>query len=268
MHLPATLSRVLFALLCLITLHTGAQAGSACIEKLPTPESVRNALDLALSARNALDESGAQVALIARVGQDLSKYHLRFSHIGIVWRDHPEGRWLLVHELNECGTARSALFNEGLGNFFLDNMHAYETQIVIPGDALQQRIVQLLRGSTARSLHEPQYNMLAFPYSTKYQNSNQWTLEMLAAANASGVQINNREQAQAWLKLAGYQPTTLEIPTFTRLGGRIFRANIAFDDHPFERRMAGHIDTVTVESVVNFIETRDPQAREINLALK
>lgn len=268
MCLPNILSRALLGLLCLITLHTAAHAGSACSERAPTPESVQQALDLALSAKNALEDSGAQVALIARAGQDLSKYHLRFSHLGIVWRDHPEGRWLLVHELNECGTARSALFNEGLGNFFLDDMYTYETQIVIPGEAMQQRIVQLLRAGAARRLHEPQYNMLAFPYATKYQNSNQWALEMLAAANASDAKINTREQAQAWLKLAGYRPTTLDIPTFTRLGGRLFRANIAFDDHPFDRRMAGKIDTVTVESIVTFIESRDVEARELNLSLK
>jgi hypothetical protein len=47
----------------------------------------------------------------------------------------------------------------------------------------------------------------------------------------------------------------------------MFRANVAFDDHPFERRMAGQIDTVTVESVYRFIEQRDPQHQKIHLTL-
>ena len=46
------------------------------------------------------------------------------------------------------------------------------------------------------------------------------------------------------------------------------RANIAFDDHPFDRRMAGQIDTVTVESVYRFIAHREPDHRTIRVALE
>jgi len=41
----------------------------------------------------------------------------------------------------------------------------------------------------------------------------------------------------------------------------MFRANVAFDDHPFDRRMAGQIDTVTANAIVNFVRGRDPQAK-------
>jgi hypothetical protein len=83
----------------------------------------------------------------------------------------------------------------------------------------------------------------------------------------SELPVASREQAQAWLKLAGYRPITIEISAMTRLGARMFRANVAFDDQPFERRMAGHIDTVTVDSVMRFVRQRDPQAREITLSV-
>jgi hypothetical protein len=46
-----------------------------------------------------------------------------------------------------------------------------------------------------------------------------------------------------------------------RLGARMFRANVAFDDHPFDRRMAGQIDTVTTGAVLSWVRARDPQAR-------
>ena len=42
-----------------------------------------------------------------------------------------------------------------------------------------------------------------------------------------------RPRAQAWLQLHGYQPTTLHISAFKRLGGRMTAANIAFDDLSF-----------------------------------
>ena len=53
----------------------------------------------------------------------------------------------------------------------------------------------------------------------------------------------------------------MQIRALTRLGARMFRANVAFDDHPFDRRMAGQIDTVTTDAIVNFVRGHDPQAR-------
>jgi hypothetical protein len=243
-----------------------AQAGTACEATMPDVASFTKALKLAERTLAALDKSGAQVALIARVGQDLSKYGLRYSHMAYVWRDHPQGRWLVVHELNQCGTAHSALFDEGLGNFFLDDMFAYETRIVVPGVATQARIAAMLASTAPLRLHDARYNMLAFPYSTDYQNSNQWLLETYAAS-VSDMPIDGRAQAQAWLKLAGYQPITIDIPAMARLGARMFRANVSFDDQPFERRLAGRIDTVTVDSVLRFVHQRDAGAWEILVGL-
>jgi hypothetical protein len=253
--------RLLLATLIWQTL-TPAWAGQTCETKEVAPTTVALAMDLAWQTRQALDSSGAQVALIARVGQDLSKYGLRYSHMAWVWRDHPQGRWLVVHKLNNCATADSALYNEGLGNFFLDDMFAFETKIMIPSAQTQARAVAWLNSPNAAALHSAKYNMLAFPYSTVYQNSNQWVLETYAAMynNETG-----RSAAQSWLKANGYQPITIYIPTATRLGARMFRANVAFDDHPVGRRLAGQIDTVTVESVLRFIKQREPDSHEIVL---
>ena len=260
-----TFQHCFLALLLCATLN--AHAGRSCEDVPATATTVLQALELAGKTRKALDASGAQIALIARVGQDLSKYQLRYSHVGIVWRDHPEGKWLVVHELNQCGTADSALYNEGLGNFFMDNMFAYETLIMVPDTSIQQKLAMQLRSPLPLALHADAYNMVAYAFSTKYQNSNQWVLEMLAAAQSDNVAITSREQAQSYLKLVGYQPTTLNIPTFTRLGGRMFRANVAFDDHPFDRRMAGQIDTVTVASIERYLKRLQPDLNEITLQL-
>ncbi|MDB5949463.1 MAG: hypothetical protein JWR65_1318, partial [Massilia sp.] len=77
----------------------------------------------------------------------------------------------------------------------------------------------------------------------------------------------DRAQAQRWLRQAGYRPITIEVDAMTRLGARISRANISFEDQPFERRMAGHIDTVTVDSVLRFVLANDPQASQIDIRL-
>jgi hypothetical protein len=241
-----------------------AHAGNTCEEKKPQASDFIQGMALAQRTRAALEQTDAQVVLIARVGQDLSKYGVRYSHMAYAWRDHPQGRWLVVHELNQCGTATSSLFNEGLGNFFLDGMFSYEARIVVPSADVQQRLAAMLASNTPRRMHAPRYNMLAYPFNTAYQNSNQWVLESWAAA-MSEFPIADRTQAQAWLKLANYQPITLHIPAMKRLGGRMFRANIAFDDQPFDRRMAGQIDAVTVESVVRFVHQVDRGARDMDI---
>ena len=110
--------------------------------------------------------------------------------------------------------------------------------------------------------------MVAYPFSTRYQNSNQWALEVFAAAAARDAPVNNREQAQQWLKFAGYQPTELKLDAITRLGARVSRANIAFDDHPGELRWSDRIRTVTVESVFRFVEAREPDAVRLEVTRK
>ena len=127
------------------------------------------------------------------------------------------------------------------------------------------RLAQLATTRTPLRLHEPRYNMLSYVYSTKYQNSNQWVLESLAAAMAPPGQVETRAEAQRWLRSIGFQPPTVEISAATRLGARMFRANVAFDDHPYERRMAGQIDTITTDAVVRMARMVDPQARTMTV---
>jgi hypothetical protein len=238
-------------------------AGQGCRDEPLSVDEVRQSMALAQRTYATLDASGAAIALVARAGQDLSRYGLEYSHMGIVVRDHPAGRWTVVHELNACGTADSDLYMDGVGDFFLTDLVRYRAQVVIPAPDVQARVAALLAGRTARRLHEPHYNMLSYVYSTRYQNSNQWVLETLAAASAPPGAVETRAEAQSWLKSQGYRVPTVQIPAITRLGARMFRANVAFDDHPFERRMAGQIDTVSTEAIVDFVRGRDARARVV-----
>ena len=247
-----------------LAVSSNVHAGRACENRATSAATFVSAMGIADKTRQALDNSGAQIALLARVGQDLSRHGLRYSHLAFAWRDHPQGRWLVVHELNSCGTDQSALFNEGLANFFLDDLFAYEAKIVIPSPASQARIAAMLSSPRGAHMHTARYNMLAYPFADKYQNSNQWVLETYAASEEP-MAAANRQAAQSWLKLAGYRPTTLRVATGERLGARMFMANVAFDDHPFGRRMAGQIDTITVESVLDFIRRRDRQVTELTV---
>jgi hypothetical protein len=223
-----------------------AQAGRSCEARSPDAVNVQRAMTLAEHTARALDASGAQVVVLARSGQDLNRYGLAWSHLGLAYRD--AGRWRVVHKLNQCGSTQAAVYRQGLGEFFLDDLHEYKAGIVVPTPAVQARLLDTLgdNGRVTR-LNTPAYNMLAYPWSQRYQQSNQWALETLAMTQEPAA--TSRERAQAWLKLQGYEPTTLHLGALTRLGARATAANIAFDDHPNEKRFTDRIETVTVDSV-------------------
>lgn len=233
-----------------------AVAGTPCEEQVASPELLIRSMQMADLTRTALEGTGDEVVLIARVGQDLSAYRLTYSHAAFAVRAHPAGLWSVVHKLNACGTATSALYDEGLINFFSDAPVRYQAGIWRLAPAVQARLKAALLGTTARDYHEPQYSLAAYPFSTRYQNSNGWVLEMLAYAIAPKDAVRTRAAAQTWLAANGYQPTELALGTMTRLGARISKANIAFDDHPSSLRWKGRIQTVSVESIVTWLRTR------------
>jgi hypothetical protein len=171
--------------------------------------------------------------------------------MGLVYRE--AGAWRVVHKLNRCATAEASIYRQGLGEFFLDDMVEYQAGIVVFAPEVQERLLPALadNGQLVR-MHTRAYSMVAYPWSVRYQQSNQWLLETLAMTQDPAA--STRERAQAWLQLHDYRPATLHLSAFTRLGARITAANIAFDDHPPQQRYSDRIDTVTVDSVFAWLE--------------
>ncbi len=240
-----------------------AHAGRSCEAKKPSAASVQNGLVLAERTAAALDaehgKNGTQAVLLARAGQDLSKYGLKWSHLAFAVRQNAtvDGKtipvWRVVHKLNQCGTATASLYKQGLGEFFLDDPWRFETAWVVPTPEVQAKVQALLADSSkVAALHQRRYSIVSYPWAQKYQQSNQWVIETLALA--MDADALSRERAQAWLQLKGYQPTTLTIGALTRLGGRVSAANVAFDDHPDSKRFADRIETVTVDSVFVWLQ--------------
>ena len=283
------LRTILPALALVASLH--ATAGRPCQEEPPGEPDIARGMALAEHVQQSLDASGAQVVLLARAGQDLQKYGLRYSHLGIAYRealppaspastpaasapgptpagpatlqpappapgDVPRTAWRIAHKLNECGTAHASVYRQGLGEFFLDSPFRYDAAYVILTPETQAALLPLLRDNARLvQMHTPAYSVVAYPWATTYQQSNQWALETLASALEP--HAHTRTQAQAWLQLRDYQPTVLHLGPLTRLGGRITKANVAFDDHPNSKRFSDHIETVTVDSMFDWARRAD-----------
>lgn len=246
----------LLLLVCSVLIVPVAHAGRSCEATKTTPQMMERGLKLAEKTLASLNSSGEKVVLLARIGQDLSKYGLRYSHMGLAWRQ-PDGQggmtWRVLHKLNECGTNMSAIYKQGLGEFFLDDPWRFEAAWLAPSADVQAHLLTLLQDpNRSIALHVRPYSIVSYAWGTTYQQSNQWVTETLAASVEP--QIRSREQAQAWLQVKGYEPGVLKLGPLTRLGGRLTAANVAFDDHPNEKRFSDRIETVTVDSVFNWVQ--------------
>lgn len=232
-----------------------ATAGTQCEIKPATPLKLANATVTAMRVVAALDQADIPVALVARVGTDLSKQGLVYSHVGFALRDHSDGRWTVLHLLNECGTARSALHAQGLVNFFADDLVNQDARIVWLNPDLAQRLADHLRGLPRNALHEQAYNLIARPGSNDYQNSTAWVLETLAAAAATPY-LQDRRAAYAWAQRDGFRPDTIHIAYTKRVLGGLFGVNTIFTDHSVGTRLSGDYPVVTARSIFRYLQER------------
>jgi hypothetical protein len=246
------LTRTALAAVALAGALAPAHAGRNCEAQPPTVLAVQRGLGLAERTALALDASGAQVVVLARAGQNLTRYGLQWSHLGFAYRDEA-GSWRVLHKLNACGSARADLYRQGLAEFFLDDPFRYAAALVVLMPEVQARLLPVLRDNAqAATLHAAAYSMVAYPWATTYQQSNQWAIETLAWAMEPGAAT--RPRAQAWLQFKGYEPTVLHLNALERLGARITAANVAFDDHPNDQRYSDRIATATADSVLAWLQ--------------
>lgn len=253
------MSARLLLVLLLAGLWLPAQAGQPCEARKPTPAALARDLEFAARVALQLDRiasaSRAEVFVLARAGQDLSRYGLRYSHLGLAYRDplafEGRGAWRVVHKLNACGSDRSSIDRQGLAEFFSDGLHRHVAGVAALDGLPPGSRGRLMDNATLVRLHEPRYNMVAYPWGGPYQQSNQWAIETLALLADPGV--DSRRTARLWLRRQGYRADVIRIDALERLGARIGAAHISFDDHPLGQRLAGRIETVTVDSVLAWV---------------
>ena len=160
------LLRSLVALVAITAATPFAYAGRSCEQRPPSAVAVSRAMQLAERTAARLTQSGASVVVIARAGQNLSEYGLRYSHLGFAYREG-EGNatvWRVVHKLNQCGSARASIYRQGLGEFFLDDLWQYEAAVVVLAPQAQAHLRPLLVDNVAVArLDTPAYSMVALP---------------------------------------------------------------------------------------------------------
>ena len=249
-------------------------AENSCGATELTPLELQQTFGVGKDLEGALNRLNNEVIILARSGQDLEKYGIRYSHAAFMVKER--SGWQVYHLLNECPSSAGGLYQEGLGNFVQPAMVNTKLKgrsgsissenltfgYVIPSKQIQGHLKRILQDPKARSsVFEAQYSAVANPYNLLNQNSNGWILELYAMAEAKtkGQTISNREEAQTWLKSNGYHGTELPASILKQRLAAIAVGNVSLKGHERADRYQGKLLINSGDSVLNYIG-KNPQS--------
>ncbi|RZL32760.1 MAG: DUF2145 domain-containing protein [Rubrivivax sp.] len=246
---------------------TVAQAGSlpprGCDRPVATTATQQDGLlRFTAAIRDVLAASGAPAALIARSGTDLSRFGLRYSHAAVALAEGLDTPWAVRQLYYACEEGAPRLFDQGLAGFVSgsdDVDLGYVSLLLLPSEVAAPLAATALDKGVALGLLNARYSANAYPFSTLYQNCNQWVAELLAAAVTG---TSARSDAQAWLQREGYAPEPVRVSPLLMLVGR-FVPWLHFDDHPADLLTANTVQTSLPDSLEAFALKRWPAARRI-----
>lgn len=249
-----------------------AGTGRKCVPEVGVDfERFQKAQSAALGIYEYLNSAGADVAIVARIGTDQSARGITYTHAGLVFRNHPKGTWIFTHLLRDCEKPESDIFNQGLFDFFNQAPVSYRALVAIPVENLQARLEELNRGPMVRTLHEPRYSTLANPFRTRFQNSNQWVLEMIAAAIGEDGAVRSREDAVRVIGETGYQPARMKLKLTERVVVKAgSKAHVSLADHKDSenRGKDGGYFWVSAISVVEYLERNGLVLEKVEIPLE
>ncbi|SEF34861.1 hypothetical protein SAMN03159371_07270, partial [Variovorax sp. NFACC28] len=196
-----------FVVICTFTARVADAAPASlqlCDRVTPLDASQQDrVLRFAAVLQEALSQTGSDTVLISRSGLDLSRFRIRYSHAAIAWKG-ADGTWLARQLYYACDEGHPRLYDQGLAGFVMgidDPALGYVSIVSLPSEAA--RALRNAALDTPRALHllAARYSANAYPFSLRYQNCNQWVMELLAVAWGKLPDGDDlRERAQQWLR--------------------------------------------------------------------
>ncbi len=218
-----------------------------------------------------LERSGQSVALIARSGLDLSRFGVRYSHAGLSLKASENTAWSVRQLYYACDERKPRIYDQGMSGFVL-GLEApeigYVSVVFLPpaeGAALERAA---LSNRQTLQLLGATYSANAYPFSQRYQNCNQWVIELLAAAwGRLGADPDDaqaqRAQAQAWLRSQGYRPSELAVNSRPLMWAGAFIPWLHNDDHPPEDIAQMTYRVSMPASIEAFVQAQVPGATRV-----
>jgi hypothetical protein len=226
-----------------------------------------------------LEASGQPLALMARSGLDLSWFGMRYSHAGVSLQASPNGPWSVRQLYYACDEQRPRIFDQGVSGFLLgtDNPEeGYVSLIFLPPSEGARLESAALSKPQALELLAADYSANAYPYSLRYQNCNQWVMELLATAwggvplvadtatDPTSLDATPRARAQRWLQAQGYEPATFDLWRPLMWFGA-FVPWLHSDDHPADNLSRSVYRVSMPSSIEAFVRAQVPGATRVEL---
>lgn len=222
--------------------------------------------------KQELADSGRDMALIARSGLDLSRFGMRYSHAGVSLKASPDTAWAVRQLYFACDEYKPLLYDQGIAAFVLGSNEpaiGYVSVVLLPAEQDEELGRAALDNQRALQLLGQNYSANAYPFSARYQNCNQWVLELLATAwghldtDAEGAVV--RVRAQSWLQDQGYAPAVFDVGFRPLLWLGAFIPWVHADDHP-DSDTAQALYRVSMPAAIEaFVQRTVPGATRIEL---
>ena len=267
------LARHLIAACLALGWNAAAQAGGMMFCDRPakvTATAQDHVLRFSAVVKEELERSGATAAVVSRAGLDLARLGLRYSHAGLALKFNPNSPWSVRQLYYACDERQPRLFDQGMAGFLSGASDVRDSRVALvfvpaPWAAPLARVAT----DNAQSLGVlgASYSANAYPFSTRYQNCNQWVMELFAIA-WGGIDDTHpaaRERAQAWLAGEGYEPTVFQVhfrPLQWVVGTMSLLHN---DDHPGAELAQGRYAVSMPQSVDAFLRTHVPGVTRMEL---
>ena len=236
--------------------------------------------------KDELTQSGQAVALIARSGLDLARFDLRYSHAGFSLQTSENGPWSVRQLYLDCRQHQPRIFDQGMSGFVVggkDPDLGYVSLIFLPphiGNTLAQRASDK---ALALQLLGHDYSANAYAYALRYQNCNQWVVELLANAweqaesgsttpaeplanpSTETSELSQRARAQAWLKAQHYAAADFQVHNPLLVLYALSLPWLHADDHPLDHQHQGLYQVSMPASIEAFVHALSPEARRVEL---
>lgn len=226
-------------------------------------------LRFAAIVKQELDASGQALALVSRSGLNLQRFGVRYSHAGMSLKASENTPWSVRQLYYACDEHRPRLYDQGLAGFVFgseDPALGYVSIVLLPAPEAAALEHAALDKARALRLLAATYSANAHAYSLRYQNCNQWVMELLAAAwGALDDADDLRARAQAWLREQGYAPRPLAVNSHLLMLAATFAPWFHVDDHPQDDLYALRFRISMPATIEAFVRERVPGAERIEL---
>ena len=182
-----------------------------------------------------LYEKGADVAIIARSGRPRSQLPegISYTHVAIVvfeavrGADGKIGHTYTVYNLYQGDGGRDdrSYLAQDFTYDFLAGSREKDIGVIVPVDALQKRILEVIRSPAYKALHNPHYNLVANPWKHQFDNCVTHTLRVVTAAI-----YNTSDEDRIQQNIRTYfKPTPVRLGMIQSIGSN-FITGVSHDD--------------------------------------